>query len=122
MLDESGRDVVRASYDALAALEGWDTTAIEEALRVALIEGMELKPRVAFGPVRVAVSGKRISPPLFESMELLGREFDEATLIDLAHGYERFVAGTALARQAPTTTPELPVRAQGKRGAEDLVG
>ena len=47
---------------------------------MALIEGMELKPRVAFGPVRVAVTGKRISPPLFESLELLGRERSLARL------------------------------------------
>nr|WP_300045933.1 glutamate--tRNA ligase [uncultured Nocardioides sp.] len=74
LLDETGRGVVQASYDALSGLHEWSTAAIEEALRVALIEGMELKPRVAFGPVRVAVTGKRISPPLFESLELLGRE------------------------------------------------
>jgi glutamyl-tRNA synthetase len=74
LLDETGRGVVRAAYDALSGLHEWSTAAIEEALRVALIEGMELKPRVAFGPVRVAVTGKRISPPLFESLELLGRE------------------------------------------------
>ena len=43
------------------------------ALRSALIEGLGLKPRLAFGPVRVAVTGKKISPPLFESLELLGR-------------------------------------------------
>ena len=35
---------------------------------------MGLKPRVAFTPVRVAVSGRRVSPPLFESLELLGRD------------------------------------------------
>ncbi|HEY0644851.1 MAG TPA: glutamate--tRNA ligase, partial [Nocardioides sp.] len=74
LLDETGRGVVRAAYDALSGLHEWSTAAIEEALRVALIEGMELKPRVAFGPVRVAVTGKRISPPLFESLELLGRD------------------------------------------------
>ncbi len=74
LLDETGRDVVRAAYDALAGLHEWSTAAIEEALRVALIDGRGLKPRVAFGPVRVAVTGARISPPLFESMELLGRE------------------------------------------------
>jgi glutamyl-tRNA synthetase len=39
-----------------------------------LIDGLGLKPRDAFGPVRVAVTGKRISPPLFESLELLGRD------------------------------------------------
>ena len=74
LLDETGRGVVQASYDALSGLHQWSTAAIEEALRTALIEGMGLKPRVAFGPVRVAITGRRISPPLFESMELLGRE------------------------------------------------
>ena len=80
LLDETGRHVVQASYDALSGLHEWSTAAIEEALRVTLIEGMELKPRVAFGPVRVAVTGSRISPPLFESMELLGRERSLARL------------------------------------------
>jgi glutamyl-tRNA synthetase len=80
LLDETGRGVVRAAYDALSGLHEWSTAAIEEALRVALIEGMELKPRVAFGPVRVAVTGKRISPPLFESLELLGRDRSLARL------------------------------------------
>ena len=48
--------------------------AIEEALKAALVEGLGLKPRQAFGPVRVAISGRTVSPPLYESMELLGRE------------------------------------------------
>jgi glutamyl-tRNA synthetase len=43
-------------------------------LRTELIERLELKPRVAFGPIRVAVTGSNVSPPLFESLELLGRE------------------------------------------------
>jgi glutamyl-tRNA synthetase len=73
-IDEAGRAVVKAAYAALGALQTWETTAIDEALRAALIEGLELKPRLAFGPVRIAVTGRRISPPLFESMELLGRE------------------------------------------------
>ena len=47
--------------------------AVQEALSSALIEGLGLKPRVAYGPLRVAVSGRRVSPPLFESMELLGK-------------------------------------------------
>ncbi len=54
--------------------------AIEEALRAALVEGLGLKPRHAFGPVRVAITGRRVSPPLFESMELLGRERSLARL------------------------------------------
>ena len=47
---------------------------IEEALKAALIDERELKPRKAFGPIRVAATGTTISPPLFESLELLGRE------------------------------------------------
>ena len=48
--------------------------AIEEALKTALVEGLGRKPRQAFGPVRVAISGRTVSPPLYESIELLGRE------------------------------------------------
>jgi glutamyl-tRNA synthetase len=62
---------------ALVALEGvgeWTTPTIEAALKTALLENLELKPRKAFGPVRVAVTGASVSPPLFESMELLGRD------------------------------------------------
>ncbi len=73
-LDEAGQPVVKAAHDALAALPTWSTAAIQEALQGALVDGLGLKPRLAFGPVRVAVTGSRISPPLFESMELLGRE------------------------------------------------
>ncbi|MFF0342138.1 glutamate--tRNA ligase [Kribbella sp. NPDC004875] len=65
--------VLDASAKALADVE-WTTAAIEAALRAALIDGLGLKPKNAFGPVRVAISGRRISPPLFESLELLGRE------------------------------------------------
>ena len=55
--------------------ETWSTAAIQEALREAgWSRGCELKPRVAFGPVRIAVTGRKVSPPLFESLELLGRE------------------------------------------------
>ena len=74
VLDDDGRAVVRVARDALAALQAWETPSIEEALRTALVEELGLKPRNAFGPVRVAVTGSRISPPLFESLELLGRE------------------------------------------------
>ena len=53
-----------------------------EALRKALVEERGLKPRLAFGPVRIAVSGRKISPPLFESLELLGRERSLSRLRD----------------------------------------
>ena len=86
-VDEVGDDgapVVKAAYDALSALPEWTTVAIDEALRVALVEELGLKPRLAFGPVRVAVTGRRVSPPLFESLELLGRDRALARLAAVA--------------------------------------
>ncbi len=74
LLTEDGLAVVQASYDALAALPEWSTAAIQDALQAKLVDELGLKPRNAFGPVRVAVTGRRISPPLFESLELLGRD------------------------------------------------
>ncbi|MFD5867275.1 glutamate--tRNA ligase [Corynebacterium sp. NPDC060344] len=71
-------DAVAALDATIAAVEGlsddeFTTPSIEAALQKALIEDLELKPRKAFGPIRVAVTGAQVSPPLFESMELLGR-------------------------------------------------
>jgi glutamyl-tRNA synthetase len=74
VLTEDGIAVVKAARAALEPLAEWTTPSVESALREALVDQMGLKPRHAFGPVRVAVTGRRISPPLFESMELLGRE------------------------------------------------
>ena len=68
------QEVIDASIAALETVDKWDTESIEAALKGALIDGLELKPRKAFGPVRVAVTGSHVSPPLFESLELLGRE------------------------------------------------
>jgi glutamyl-tRNA synthetase len=80
LLNEDGLAVVKASHDALAELGEWTTAAIQDALQATLVDGMGLKPRNAFGPVRVAVTGRRVSPPLFESMELLGRDRSMARL------------------------------------------
>jgi glutamyl-tRNA synthetase len=67
--------VLAASVGALELIpEGaFTAAAVQEALSAALIDGLGLKPRVAYNPLRVAVSGRRVSPPLFESMELLGK-------------------------------------------------
>jgi glutamyl-tRNA synthetase len=62
-----------AAAAALTALPTFDKASIEQALRTALVDRLGLKPRLAFAPVRAAVTGRRISPPLFESIELLGR-------------------------------------------------
>ena len=69
-------DVLDAALAALEEIEagGFTTAAVEAALRAAIVEGLGIKPRLAFGPVRTAVTGQRVSPPLFESMEILGRE------------------------------------------------
>ena len=80
---ELGPDAVPVLDAAVAALEtvsDWTTPDIEAALKSSLIDGLELKPRKAFGPIRVAVTGSSVSPPLFESLELLGRERSLARL------------------------------------------
>jgi len=80
----AGADLVLdASIGALTQLNDWSAAEIERVLRAELIDGAGLKPRVAFGPLRSALSGKRISPPLFESMELLGKESSLARLAAL---------------------------------------
>jgi glutamyl-tRNA synthetase len=71
---DEARLVLDASYAALETLDDFSAAAVEAALRAALIDGAGLKPRVAFGPLRTAISGRRVSPPLFESMEILGKE------------------------------------------------
>jgi glutamyl-tRNA synthetase len=80
-LTPSSAPVLEAASAALTALPTFDRTSIEQALRAALVERLGLKPRLAFAPVRAAVTGRRISPPLFESIELLGRD---ATLARIA--------------------------------------
>ncbi|MFT3834437.1 MAG: glutamate--tRNA ligase [Micropruina sp.] len=73
-LGANAAEVLDASIAALEALEPFAADEIQAALRAALVDGLGLKPRFAFGPVRVGITGSRVSPPLFESMELLSRE------------------------------------------------
>jgi glutamyl-tRNA synthetase len=80
---------VQAALTALEPLPEWTTAAIEEALRSSLVDGLGLKPKHAFGPIRVAVTGRTVSPPLFESLELLGRERTLARLAVAAGGRTR---------------------------------
>ncbi len=82
-LAQAGDDapkVVSTAIQALSGLGEWTTQAIQDALRAALVEGLGIKPKFAFGPVRLAVTASKVSPPLFESMELLGRESSLARL------------------------------------------
>jgi len=71
--DDVSKDVLKRSLKELEPLTTWNHDSIEAALRACLIEEMGLKPRIAFGAVRIATTGSTISPPLFESMELLGK-------------------------------------------------
>ncbi|HCD4227693.1 TPA: glutamate--tRNA ligase [Corynebacterium striatum] len=73
-LKEDAVQPLEVSIARLEELEEWKTEAIESVLSKALIEDLELKPRKAYGALRVAISGQQVSPPLFESMELLGKE------------------------------------------------
>ena len=63
-----------AAIATLEALPTWTAKDIEAALRATLVDGLGIKPKFAFTPLRVGVTGRRISPPLFESMGILGRE------------------------------------------------
>ncbi len=79
-LGDAGQAVLAAAIPALEALDDWTTEALERSLEAALVEGLALKPRNAYGPLRVALTGRTVSPPLFESMELLGRSRSLARL------------------------------------------
>ncbi len=72
--DADAKVILRRSLKELEPISEWTHTTIEAVLRTSLIDEMGLKPRVAFGAVRIAVTGGTVSPPLFESMELLGKE------------------------------------------------
>ena len=81
-LKASAPAVLDAAIAALSdvAEDDWKTDFLHETLNKSLIEDGGYKPRLAFGPVRVAMSGRRVSPPLFESMEIVGKEITVARL------------------------------------------
>ncbi|MFD6894308.1 glutamate--tRNA ligase [Rhodococcus sp. NPDC060086] len=81
-LKEDAAAVLDATIAAVEGLDAWTTPELEGALKAKLIDELGLKPRKAFAPVRVAVTGSHVSPPLYESMELLGRERSLARLRD----------------------------------------
>ena len=76
---DGGEDVLRGARDALAETEPFTAEPIEATLR-GLAERLELSPRKAFQPIRIAVTGSKVSPGLFESLELLGKERSLARL------------------------------------------
>ncbi|WP_315559844.1 glutamate--tRNA ligase [Corynebacterium durum] len=79
-LKEDAVQPLEVAISVLSDVPDWDTASIESALQKALIEDLGLKPRKAYGALRVGISGQAISPPLFESMEVLGRESTLARL------------------------------------------
>jgi len=72
--DAAAKDILKRSLSELEPLSAWNHDSIEGALRASLIEELGLKPRIAFTALRIATTGSTISPPLFESMELLGKD------------------------------------------------
>jgi len=81
---EDNQRIIKEAGKKLLELDEFEAEAIEAALR-SMAEDLALKPRKAFQPVRVAITGSKVSPPLFESIELLGRE---RTMQRLAHALE----------------------------------
>jgi glutamyl-tRNA synthetase len=79
MAVDEGPIALDGAIAALEDLDPWTTGAIDTALR-AMIEEKELSARKGFQPIRVAISGSMVSPPLFESLEILGRDESLARL------------------------------------------
>ena len=81
-LKDSAGDVLTKAIAALEAVpEGeWKAEHIHDVLNTALVDEAGYKPRLAFGPVRTALSGRRVSPPLFESAEIIGKDVTVARL------------------------------------------
>jgi glutamyl-tRNA synthetase len=84
-LGADGQAVLAAAVPVLEKLDDWTSESIETALKDALVDGLGRKPRHAFGPVRVAITGRTVSPPLFESMAVLGRERSLSRLARARH-------------------------------------
>ncbi|CAB4332369.1 MAG: glutamate--tRNA ligase [Actinobacteria bacterium] len=72
--DGAAKDILKRSLKELQSVDTWNHESIEAVLRSSLIEELGLKPRIAFTALRIATTGSTISPPLFESMELLGKD------------------------------------------------
>ena len=73
VLGADAAPTLAAARAVLMELPAWETDTIHQVLKDALVDGLGLKPKLAFTPLRVAITGRRISPPLFESMEILGK-------------------------------------------------
>ncbi|MDO4913234.1 MAG: glutamate--tRNA ligase [Bifidobacteriaceae bacterium] len=84
-LKDSAAEVLDKAIEILETVDSsdWNTDSLHNTLNKALVEDGGYKPRLAFGPVRVAMSGRRVSPPLFESMEIVGKDVSIARLRSL---------------------------------------
>jgi glutamyl-tRNA synthetase len=85
-LREDAREILATAVQALDEIVDpaeFTADVIQERLRAAIVDGMGVKPRLAFTPLRVAVTGRRVSPPLFESIELLGKDSALTRLVRL---------------------------------------
>jgi glutamyl-tRNA synthetase len=85
-LPDNAKAIVASALEALQGLESFTTDAIHDLMNQVLVESMGEKPRNAFGPLRTAISGRKVSPPLFESMEILGKAETLARLELFARG------------------------------------
>ena len=86
-LPANAKEIISAAISALADLNSFTAAEIQAALNTALVENLGEKPRNAFGPIRTAISGRRVTPPLFECMELLGKESSLARLEAFAQAH-----------------------------------
>ncbi|MFM7014191.1 MAG: glutamate--tRNA ligase, partial [Actinomycetota bacterium] len=85
-LPENAKQIVLAAAEVLSGLDEFTTEKIQDLMNKTLVEQMGEKPRNAFGPLRTAISGRRVSPPLFESMEILGKQATLSRLEAFARG------------------------------------
>lgn len=73
-LRDNAAQLLAASREVITGVEPFEAQPIQDALRAELVEQLGVKPRIAFTPLRVATSGRKVSPPLFETCEILGRD------------------------------------------------
>ncbi|XBH20527.1 glutamate--tRNA ligase [Jonesiaceae bacterium BS-20] len=74
VLKDDAAEILDRSIAAIEARENLNPEEVQLELRAILVDEMGVKPRLAFAPLRVGITGRRVSPPLFESMEILGKE------------------------------------------------
>jgi glutamyl-tRNA synthetase len=86
---QQSADVARRAYEAIAELPSLSPSVAEPPMR-ALVEQLGLSPNQVFGILRVAITGQKVSPPLFESMEIVGKEKVLARLSQAIEALERF--------------------------------